>query len=303
MDQERKLSAIFASDVVGFSKMMAVNEQLTLEILNERRKIIDSLISDHRGRIFGSAGDSVLAEFSSPIRATECAVKIQEQMDSLNSAAATTEKMVFRIGINVGDVMVTEENLFGDAVNVAARLESAANPAGICVSKSVFDLINRKLMVAFEDAGALELKNIAQPIQAYFVTPGGSNRFLEHDEKLTEKKIESAAPGSIAVMLFRNLSKDEEQGYICEGFSEDLVSSLSKYSKLLVLAGNASFSYHDKSSSPNQVGRELGVRYILEGSIRKLGSKIRISSKLIGTDKEHTIWPPEKYPSGRRDTP
>ena len=168
MNQERKLSAIFAADVVGFSKMMSTNEQLTLDILKERRKTIDSLILEHHGRIFGSAGDSVLAEFSSPIRATECAVKIQEQMDNINNNASESEKMAFRIGINVGDVMVTEENLFGDAVNIAARLESVANPAGICVSKSVFDLINRKIMVAYEDAGALELKNIAQLLCMYF---------------------------------------------------------------------------------------------------------------------------------------
>ena len=287
---ERKLSTIFASDVVGYSKMMGNNEEKTLEILGERREVIDSAITDYNGIIFGSAGDSVIAEFGSPVKAAECAVKIQGKMKTMNEDIPEDQQMIFRIGINIGDVMVSKDNLFGDAVNVAARLESAAQPSGICVSKTVFDLINQKIRVSFEDAGKLDLKNIVEPIQAYFVIQEkGGVRFNQYEDS-PQIKVEKAEQGSLAVMLFKNLSKDEDQAYFCEGFSEDLITVLSKYSKLLVVSGNASFTYRDKSKSPKEIGKELGVRYILEGSVRKLGQKVRIGAKLISADRENTIW-------------
>ena len=287
---ERKLSTIFASDVVGYSKMMGNNEEKTLEILGERREVIDSAITDYNGIIFGSAGDSVIAEFGSPVKAAECAVQIQGKMKTMNEDIPEDQQMIFRIGINIGDVMVSKDNLFGDAVNVAARLESAAQPSGICVSKTVFDLINQKILVSFEDAGKLDLKNIVEPIQAYFVIQKkGSVRFNQYEDS-PQIKVEKAEQGSLAVMLFKNLSKDEDQAYFCEGFSEDLITVLSKYSKLLVVSGNASFAYRDKSKSPKEIGKELGVRYILEGSVRKLGQKVRIGAKLISADRENTIW-------------
>jgi len=290
METERKLSAIFASDAVGFSKMMATNEQKTLEVLQQRREVIDSLIGDHNGKVFGSAGDSVIAEFPSPIKATECAVQMQNQMKALNEGTPEGEQMVFRVGINVGDVMATADNLFGDAVNIAARLEAAAQPGGICLSKAMFEMINQKVQVSFEDAGQLELKNIPQPVQAYFVVLGlEGTRYLQYSEA-PQAKVEAAEPGSLAVMLFKNLSKDEEQGYFCEGFSEDLISALSKYRKLMVVSGNASFSYRDQNKSPKEIGKELGVRYLLEGSVRKLGSRMRISTSLIAADRENTVW-------------
>ena len=287
---ERKLSTIFASDVVGYSKMMGNNEEKTLETLGERREVIDSAIAEHNGIIFGSAGDSVIAEFGSPVKATECAVQIQGKMKNMNEDIPVDQQMIFRIGINIGDVMVSKDNLFGDAVNVAARLESAAQPSGICVSKTVFDLINQKIRVSFEDAGKLDLKNIVEPIQAYFVIQKkGGVRFNQYEDS-PQIKVEKAEQGSLAVMLFKNLSKDEDQAYFCEGFSEDLITVLSKYSKLLVVSGNASFTYRDKSKSPKEIGKELGVRYILEGSVRKLGQKVRIGAKLISADRENTIW-------------
>ena len=287
---ERKLSTIFASDVVGYSKMMGNNEEKTLETLGERREVIDSAITEHNGIIFGSAGDSVIAEFGSPVKATECAVQIQGKMKTMNENVPEDQQMIFRIGINIGDVMVSKDNLFGDAVNVAARLESAAQPSGICVSKTVFDLINQKIRVSFENAGKLELKNIVEPIQAYFVIQSkGGARFNQYEDT-PQIKVEKAEHGSLAVMLFKNLSKDEDQAYFCEGFSEDLITVLSKYSKLLVVSGNASFTYRDKSKSPKEIGKELGVRYILEGSVRKLGQKVRIGAKLISADRENTIW-------------
>jgi len=287
---ERKLSTIFASDVVGYSKMMGNNEEKTLETLGERREVIDSAITEHNGIIFGSAGDSVIAEFGSPVKATECAVQIQDKMKTMNEKVPEDQQMIFRIGINIGDVMVSKDNLFGDAVNVAARLESAAQPSGICVSKTVFDLINQKIRVSFENAGKLELKNIVEPIQAYFVIQSiGGVRFNQYEDA-PQIKVEKAEHGSLAVMLFKNLSKDEDQAYFCEGFSEDLITVLSKYSKLLVVSGNASFTYRDKSKSPKEIGQELGVRYLLEGSVRKLGQKVRVGAKLISADRENTIW-------------
>ena len=287
---ERKLSTIFASDVVGYSKIMGNNEEKTLEILGERREVIDSAITDYNGIIFGSAGDSVIAEFGSPVKAAECAVQIQGKMKTMNEDIPEDQKMIFRIGINIGDVMVSKDNLFGDAVNVAARLESAAQPSGICVSKTVFDLINQKIRVSFEDAGKLDLKNIVEPIQAYFVIQKkGGVRYNQYEDS-PQIKVEKAEQGSLAVMLFKNLSKDDDQAYFCEGFSEDLITVLSKYSKLLVVSGNASFTYRDKSKSPKEIGKELGVRYILEGSVRKLGQKVRIGAKLISADRENTIW-------------
>ena len=287
---ERKLSTIFASDVVGYSKMMGNNEEKTLEILGERREVIDSAITNYNAIIFGSAGDSVIAEFGSPVKAAECAVQIQGKMKTMNEDIPEDQQMIFRIGINIGDVMVSKDNLFGDAVNVAARLESAAQPSGICVSKTVFDLINQKIRVSFEDAGKLDLKNIVEPIQAYFVIQKkGGVRFNQYEDS-PQIKVEKAEQGSLAVMLFKNLSKDEDQAYFCEGFSEDLITVLSKYSKLLVVSGNASFTYRNKSKSPKEIGKELGVRYILEGSVRKLGQKVRIGAKLISADRENTIW-------------
>ena len=176
---DRKLATIFASDVVGFSKMMGLDEVKTLQILKERRSVIDGIIDEHQGIIFGSAGDSVIAEFSSPIKAAEAAIATQLKMRTMNQNKMESDQMTFRVGINIGDVMVTDNNLFGDAVNIAARLEAAAKPSGICISQTVFDMINRKIMVSFEDAGQLDLKNIDFPIKAFHVLENkGTPRFI-----------------------------------------------------------------------------------------------------------------------------
>ena len=287
---ERKLSTILASDVVGFSKMMAANEEYTLRDLSRRRQVIDGVVAEHDGKIFGSAGDSIIAEFASPVNAARCAVEMQSRMASLNEDVPEELRMLFRVGINLGDVMVTEDNLFGDAVNIAARLEAAAHPEGICVSQSVFDMISQKIMVSFEDAGKLELKNIKEPVQAYFVIKGqGGVRYLQQAEA-PQVAVEKAESGSLAIMLFKSLSTDEEQAYFCEGFSEDLIAALSRFRSLTVVSGNASFSYRDKQMSPKVIGKELGVRYILDGSVRKLGKKMRITTSLTNAQDESTVW-------------
>ena len=287
---DRKLTTIFASDVVGFSKMMGTDEVNTLNILKERRNAIDSLIDEHGGIIFGSAGDSVIAEFSSPIKAAEAAVATQLKMKTMNQDQAESDRMTFRVGINIGDVMISDDNLFGDAVNIAARLEAAARPSGICISKTVFDMINRKIMVSFEDAGELELKNIEFPIKAFHVINSkGTPRFTQDSNEI-QTVVKESEPGSVAVMFFKNLSNDEEQEYFCEGFSEDLLSMLSRFNKLVVISSHASFAYKDKSKSFKEIGKELGVKYIIHGSVRKLGLKIRINANLVSTANENSIW-------------
>ncbi len=287
---ERKLSTILALDVVGFSKLMATDEDMTLAILKQRRELIDAIIVEHGGRMFGSAGDSVIAEFSSPVKATECAVKIQSKMQAINENIPESQRMRFRVGVNIGDVMIADDNLYGDAINVAARLEAEAEPEGICISKSVFDMVSEKVKASFENAGKLELKNIEAPVEAYFVIQSkGAARFMQPSEEPTVK-LDKAEAGSLAVTMFKSLSSDEEQSYFCEGFSEDLVSALSRYNKLFVVSTAASFAYRDKSKSPKEIGQELGVKYILEGSVRKLGPKMRISASLISADRENTVW-------------
>ena len=287
---ERKLTTIFASDVVGFSKMMGEDEVNTLKILKERRLIIDKIINEKNGIIFGSAGDSVIAEFPSPIKASEAAIAIQSKMKTLNQNTPKTDQMIFRVGINIGDVMVSDNNLFGDAVNIAARLEAAAKPSGICVSKTLFDMINRKIMASFEDAGELELKNIDSPIKAFHVLDNKGTPRFNQDSDTIETVVKEAEPGSVAVMFFKNLSNDEEQEYFCEGFSEDLLSMLSRYNKLVVISSHASFAYKDKTKTYKKIGKELGVRYIIHGSVRKLGTRMRINANLVATDNEKSIW-------------
>ena len=287
---DRKLTTIFASDVVGFSKMMGMDEVNTLKILKERREAIDGIIDEHAGIIFGSAGDSVIAEFASPIKAAEAAVATQLKMKTMNMDQVESDQMTFRVGINIGDVMISDDNLFGDAVNIAARLEAAAKPAGICVSKTVFDMINRKIMVSFEDAGDLELKNIEFPIKAFHVIENKGTPRYTQDSAEIQTQVKEVEPGSVAVMFFKNLSNDDEQEYFCEGFSEDLLSMLSRFNKLVVISSHASFAYREKSKSFKEIGKELGVRYIIHGSVRKLGPKMRINANLVSTENENSIW-------------
>ena len=287
---ERKLTTIFASDVVGFSKMMGEDEVNTLKILKERRLVIDGIINEYGGIIFGSAGDSVIAEFSSPIKASEAAISIQSKMKTMNQGIPEPDQMTFRVGINIGDVMVSDNNLFGDAVNIAARLEAEAKPSGICVSQTLFDMINRKIMASFEDAGELELKNIEFPVKAFHVLDNKGTPRFNQDSETIETIVKEAEPGSVAVMFFKNLSNDEEQEYFCEGFSEDLLSMLSRYNKLVVISSHASFAYKEKSKSFKEIGKELGVRYVIHGSVRKLGPRMRINANLVSTENEKSIW-------------
>jgi TolB-like protein/class 3 adenylate cyclase len=283
---ERKLAAIFAADIAGYSRLMGLDETGTLERLKARREIMDRLIAAHRGRIFNTAGDSVIADFASAVDAVQCAVVVQEALAKENAGMAASEAMRFRIGIHVGDVIVEGTNLFGDAVNIAARLEAVAEPGGICVSGTVRDQIGSKLPIAFADLGEQQVKNIAQPIRAYRV---------QGKSTVTEGAIVAPLLGlpdkpSIAVLPFANMSGDPEQEYFADGMVEEIITALSRVRWLFVIARNSSFTYKGQAVDMKQVGRELGVRYVLEGSVRKASGRVRITAQLIDTTTGAHLW-------------
>ncbi len=302
---ERKLAAIFAADIAGYSRLMGLDEAGTLARLKACREIMDRLIAAYRGRIFNTAGDSVVVDFSSAVDAVQCAVAVQEALAKDNAGMAEGDAMHFRIGIHVGDVIVEGTNLFGDAVNIAARLEAVAEPGGICVSAMVRDQIGTKLAIAFADLGEQQVKNIARPVRVYRIeirpppTPpspasgGGLGRGLAGEESARSVRV-GALPlpdkPSIAVLPFANMSGDPEQEYFVDGMVEEIITALSRIRWLFVLARNSSFTYKGQAVDVKQVGRELGVRYVLEGSVRKAGNRVRITGQLIDAATGAHLW-------------
>jgi adenylate cyclase len=282
---ERKLSAIFAADVEGYSRLMELDEVGTLRTLTAYRVIIDRLIASHRGRIFNTAGDSLVADFASAVDAAECAVEIQEAVGKENADRPAGEQMRFRIGVHVGDIIVQGDNLFGDGVNIAARLEALAEPGGICVSGTVRDQIGTKLPVGFIDLGPQQVKNIAQPIKAYRIRSETSIS----DSPVSGASLPLPDKPSIAVLPFQNMSGDPEQEYFADGMVEEIITTLSRIRWLFVIARN-SFTYKGQAVDVKQVGRELGVRYVLEGSVRKAGQRVRITGQLIDAVTGTHIW-------------
>ena len=280
---ERKLAAIFAADIAGYSRLMGLDEAGTLARLKACREIMDRLIAAHRGRIFNTAGDSVVADFVSAVDAVQCAVAVQEALVKEHSGGSESEAMRFRIGIHVGDVIVEGTNLFGDAVNIAARLEAVAEPGGICLSATVRDQIGTKLPIAFADLGEQQVKNIAQPIRAYRVEGKSEGAVVVPPLVLPDKP-------SIAVLPFANMSGDPEQGYFVDGMVEEIITALSRIRWLFVIARNSSFTYKGQAVDVKQVGRELGVRYVLEGSVRKAGGRVRITVQLIDATNGAHLW-------------
>jgi TolB-like protein/DNA-binding winged helix-turn-helix (wHTH) protein len=275
----RKLAAIFAADVEGYSRLMGQDEVGTLRRLTACRTILDERIAAHRGRIFGSAGDSVVADFASAIDAVQCAVVVQEVL-------AGEERMRFRIGVHIGDVLVQDQNLFGDGVNIAARLEALAEPGGICISGAVRDQIGTKLPIAFTDLGDQQVKNIAQPVRVYRVV---ASRVMQTAEPPAGALLLPDKP-SIAVLPFQNLSDDPEQEYFADGMVEEITTALSKVRWFFVIARNSSFTFKGRAVNVKQVASELGVRYVLEGSVRKAGKRVRISAQLIDATTGNHIW-------------
>lgn len=286
---ERRLAAIFAADVEGYSRLMSDDEVATLQALTARRQTMDGLIFSHHGRIANTAGDSVLAEFPSVIDAVSCAVEIQDELSQAAQAKANEPSIRFRIGIHVGDVMVKGGDLFGEGVNIAARLQTLAEPGGICISGDVHKHVRKALPLAYSDLGLQRVKNIPEPIQAIAVRSRkgepDENSFAPFPEALTlpEKP-------SVAVLPFSNMSGDPDQDFLVDGIVEEIIAALSRVRSFFVVARNSTFTYKGRAVDVRQVSRELGVRYVLEGSFRRSGRRIRVTAQLIdGTDGSH-IW-------------
>ena len=289
----RRLAAIVAADVAGYSRLMGLDEVGTARTLREHRKVTDALVEKHGGRLVKSTGDGVLLEFPSVVDAVECAVAVQEVMAQRNEGIPQDRRMLFRIGINLGDILIEGDDILGDGVNIAARLEGIAEPGGICVSSSAYDQVRGKVEVEFTDLGEQRLKNIDRPVRVYTAKSRGpvgvvgpdasSNHDVQMPLPLPDKP-------SIAVLPFQNMSGDPEQEYFADGIAEDIITALSRFKSLFVIARNSTFTYKGKAVDIKQVGRELGVRYVLEGSVRKAGSRVRITGQLIEAASDRHLW-------------
>ncbi len=329
---ERKLTAIVCADVFGYSRLMGENEEATLRTLSSHRKLIDSLIKQHHGRFVNSAGDSVLAEFASVVNAVQCAVEIQTTLKTENANIPPERRMEFRIGVNLGDVMVDGEQIYGDGVNVAARLESLADPGGICISGTVYEQVRDRLALSYEDRGEQAVKNIARPVRVWRVLLDEAARshremrrrtrrywrggvlslagiaiiaatfvIVQHlslRQQSTHASIPAASKPalslpsipSIAVLPFTNLSGDPQQEYFSDGVTDELITHLSRLPSLFVIASTSSFAYKGKSMKVQEVGRELGVKYVLEGTVNKAGDQLRVTARLADATTGTELW-------------
>src|SRR4029077_7788922 len=291
MAVSRRLVAVFGADVEGYGRLMGADEVGTLEGLTERRAILDRLIGEHRGRIANTAGDSVLAEFGSAVDAVQCAVEAQTALAEANSSQAPERRICFRIGIHIGDVMVRPGDLFGDGVNIAGRLQSIAKPGAVCISGATYDQVRKVLPITFADLGALQVKNIQEPIRAYQVSaPSETQQAAPERVAGAESLPPLPDKPSIAVLPFQNMSGDPEQEYFADGMVEEITTALSRFQRLFVVARNSSFTFKGQAVDVKEVGRRLGVRYVLEGSVRKAAGKVRITGQLIDAATGAHIW-------------
>jgi len=283
MTQTRRLAAILAADVAGYSRLIGADEGGTLDRLRAlRRELLDPKIAEHRGRLVKTTGDGLLVEFGSVVDALRCAVEVQSEMTGHNTGVPPNKRIELRIGINVGDIVVEGGDIFGDGVNVAARLEGLAEPGGICVSARVQEDAAGKLDLAFEDIGEQQLKNIARPVRVFGAVIG--------QKPVPEPALALPDKPSIAVLPFANMSGDAEQEYFADGMVEEIITALSRIRWLFVIARNSSFTYKGQAVDVKQVGRELGVRYVLEGSVRKAGNRVRITGQLIDATTGAHLW-------------
>ncbi len=294
---ERRLAAILAADVVGYSRLIGADEEGTLERLKaHRREVIDPAIVEHQGRIFKTTGDGVLVEFASPVKAVRCAMDVQHGMAERNADVPKEQRMELRIGINLGDVIVDDGDIYGDGVNVAARLEGIGEPGAIYISGAVRDFVRDKSEIALEDLGERPLKNIAKPVRVF--------RIKAPDRLASAPRADGSLPvpakPSIAVLPFMNMSGDAEQEYFSDGMTEDLITDLSKVSGLFIIARNSSFAYKGRSVKVQEIGRDLGVRFVLEGSVRKAGNRVRITAQLIDAGSGGHLWA-ERFDRGLDD--
>src|SRR5262245_47262329 len=281
----RRLAAILAADISGYSALMGADEARTVRDLKDHLAVVLPMVSGHGGRVIDTAGDGVLAEFGSVVNAVECAIGMQKAMTTRNAEIDDARRMQFRIGINLGDVIHDESRLYGEGVNVAARLEAVAEPGGICISGAAYDQVRTKLTLEVTDLGPQLLKNISEPVRIYQIMtePGGTPAQAKPWLALPDKP-------SIGVLPFSNLSSHPEQEYMVDGIVEDIITELSRFSELFVIARNSSFQYKGKAIDVRRVGRELGVRYVLEGSVRRAGDRIRVSAQLIEADTGSHLW-------------
>jgi adenylate cyclase len=280
----RRLAAVLAADVAGYSRLMGIDEEGTLARLKAARKaLVDPTIADHRGRIVKTTGDGMLVEFASVIDAVRSAVEIQRGMAEQNESVPQNDRIELRIGIHVGDIIIDDDDIFGDGVNIAARLEAIAEPGGICISDPSYQQVRDKLTIDFEDMGEQQLKNIARPVRVYRASIG---------QRAPRERPPLALPDkpSIAILPFQNMSGDPEQEYFADGMAEDIITALSRFKSLFVIARNSSFTYKGKAVDIKQVGCELGVRYVLEGSVRKAGGRVRITGQLIEASTNKHLW-------------
>ncbi len=284
---ERRLAAIVCADVVGYSRLMEVDEEATIRALNVCRQVVDELVANHHGRVFGSAGDSVIVEFASAVEAVRCAAEIQRHQETQDADLSEDRRMRLRIGINLGDIVVEDGNLLGDGVNVAARLQEIAEPGCLCISANVHELVEGKLDLVFDDLGEQTVKNIARPVRAYRV-------------RFDEPRVATGAPSSeplplpdkpsFAVLPFTNMSGDPEQQYFSDGITGDIITGLGRFRDLFVIADTSSFAYRDKGVAVQQVGHDLGVQHVLKGSVRAAGGKIRVSAQLVEAATGQSVW-------------
>jgi TolB-like protein/class 3 adenylate cyclase len=284
---ERRLSAIFAADVAGYSRLMGLDEAGTARILREHRVVADALVAEHGGRIVKTTGDGILLEFPSVVDAVECAVAVQAVMAERNECVQQDRRMLFRIGINLGDILIEGDDILGDGVNVAARLEGIAEPGGICISSAAYDQVRGKVDVEFADLGEQNLKNIARPVRAYALKRNG---FGLDKQNGTVPHTPSAPRLSIVVLPFANIGGDPEQDYFADGVTESLTTDLSRIAGSFVIAGNTAFTFKGKAVDMKQIGRELNVRYVLEGSVQRGGNRLRVNVQLIDAETGNHLW-------------
>ena len=287
---QRRLAAIVSADVVGYSRLVGIDETGTISAFrNHRDELIDAKVAEHGGRIVKTMGDGLLLEFPSVVDATQCAIDVQHGMAERNEGVDQDKQITLRIGVNLGDIVIDGEDILGDGVNIAARLQEIAEPGGVTISRRVHEDVQDRLTAAFDDTGEQSLKNIARPVHVWRWSPGGA---VEVAAVASAGDIPLALPDkpSIAVLPFNNMSGDQEQEYFADGMTEDIITDVSKVSGLFVIARNSSFAYKGKSPDIRQVSRELGVAYVLEGSVRRAGNRVRINAQLIkGSDGSH-IW-------------
>jgi TolB-like protein/class 3 adenylate cyclase len=296
---ERRLTAILAADVAGYSRLIGVDEEGTLaQLKNLRRTLVDPTIAKYRGRIVKTTGDGMLVEFASAVDAARCAVEVQRGMADENTEIPQAKRIEFRIGIHLGDIIIDDNDIFGDGVNIAARLESIAVPGGISISRAIHDQVRDRINVCFDDKGEIALKNIARPVQVFAISGADESKATVSPES----KPALALPDkpSIAVLPFTNMSGDPKQDYFADGIVDDIITALSHFKALFVIARNSSFTYKGRAVDVKQVGRELGVRYVLEGSVRKAAKRVRITGQLVDAATGAHLWA-ERFDGGLGD--